>query len=119
MLRRRKKIKMTFLLYSHHHQLLKLPSLFQQNLKKKRNYESPITSRNQKIPNLSLSQSIQNELNSHNINDQDDDNIHRDDDEIQEIVEEQNNKEIQELSQETELNVRKNRKGGRPKKSTK
>ena len=105
MLGRRKKIKMTFLLYSHHHQLLKLPSLFQQNLKKKRNYESPITSRNQKIPNLSLSQSIQNELNSHNINNQDDDNIHRDDDEIyydddeiQEIVEEQNNKEIQELS---------------------
>ena len=60
------------------------------------------------------------------MNDQDDDEIHHsddeihyNDDEIQEIVEEQNNREIQELSQETELNVRKNRKGGRSKKSAK
>jgi hypothetical protein len=116
--------------------VIEIAKSFSTKSKKKRNYESPITSRNQKIPklaSLSLSQSTQNnaaqdqnQLNSHNINDQDDDEIHHsddeihyNDDEIQEIVEEQNNREIQELSQETELNVRKSRKGGRSKKSAK
>ena len=79
---------MTFLLLNLHHQLLKSLNLSTKS-KKKRNYESPITSRNQKIPKLAsiaLSQSIQgndsqnqNQLNSHSMDEQDADEIYHDD----------------------------------------